>query len=272
MMRLFIFILIFIVGNFDLIGQENNYSLINYIPRAGRPHHETVPYQSDSSIIRIFKETYLDGLIQIYRHFLSDKNIYIVIDNDTLYFDNDQNIINGYKTEYFAEFEYLIVSKYNDKSLLWSKGYYLGNDINIQISSFSFELKSGSILSECRCKSSNKCVDNLTWIQFYDGQNIKRLQLYDEESQIEKDIEFYYNNKVAVIQTYYSYLEHTDSIFNKKGELIYVNKYDTYGNLITQENPFVDGILHELRESEYAWDFFYPFNHCSESLLVGSNF
>ncbi len=271
-MRLLVLIIIFIISYCNLIGEENEYSLINYIPRVGRPLHETVPYQSDTTIIKIFKETYLDGLIQIYRHFRSEKNIYIVIDNDTLYFDNEQNIINSYKTEYFEEFEYLIVSKYDDNNLLWSKGYYLGENINIQIASLSFELKTGTILSECKYKSSNKCIENLTWIQFYDGQNIKRLQLYDEETQIEKDIEFYYGNKVAVIQTYYSYLEHTDSIFNRKGELIYINQYDTYGNLINEEKPFVNSILYELRESEYAWDFFYPFNHCSESLLVGSNF
>ena len=65
---------------------------------------------------------------------------------------------------------------------------------------------------------------------------------------------------------------HTDSIFNRKGELLNVYKYDAESNLITDENPFVNSILHTLIESEFAWDYFYPFNHCSESMLIGSIF
>ncbi len=270
-MRAIGFILLFVIGNLNLIAGENGYSLVNFIPRVGKPYHETIRFQNDTS--KVYKETYLDGLIKIFRQYHSDKNIFVVIDTDTLYFDSDQNIINGFKTEYYDEFEYLILSKYNGNNLLWSKGYYLGEDIIIQNLSFTFNLKSGTVLSSCRCNSSNNSIDNLKWIQFYDGQNIKRLQFYDEQTQIEKNIEFYYpGNKVAVVQTYYNYFEHTDSIFNRKGELLNVYKYDSESNLITKDNQYVNNIIETLMDSEFAWDFFYPFNHCSESLLIGSNF
>ncbi|MFC2137152.1 hypothetical protein ACFLTE_03150 [Bacteroidota bacterium] len=265
-------ILLFVIGSINLVGGENGYSQINYIPRIGKPHHETVQIKADTSL-KAYKETYLNGLIKIYRHCQSEKNIFVVIDNDTLYFDKDQNITNGYKTEYYDEFEYLIVTKYDNEALLWSKGYYLGEDIIIQNESFKFELKTGTVLSTCRCNSSENSIDNLKWIQFYDGQNIKRLQLYDKETQIERNVEFYYpGNKVAVTQTYYNYFEHTDSIFNRKGELLNVYEYDAFSNLQSEENNLVNNILFTLIESDYAWDFFYPFNHCGESMLVGSNF
>jgi len=271
-MRAIILILLFVIGNINLFGGENGYSQINYIPRVGSPHHETVYIQTDTSL-KVFKETYLDGLITIYRHPLSEKNVFVVIDNDTLFFDNDQNITNGYKTEYYDDFEYFIVTKYNGEKLLWSKGYYLGNDIIIQSKSINFILKTGTVLSTCKCNDFENTVKNLKWIQFYDNKSIKRLQFYNEETKIERNIEFYYpGNKVAVIQTYYNYFQHTDSIFNRKGELLKVYEYDAYSNLTSEENNLVNNILDALIESEYAWDYFYPFNHCGESMLIGSAF
>ena len=265
-------LLLFVIGNINLVCGENGYSHVNYIPRVGSPHHETVYIKTDTAL-RVYKETYLEGLITIYRHPLSDKNVFVVIDNDTLFYDNDQNITNGYKTEYFDEFEYLIVTKYDGETLLWSKGYYLGEDIIIQSESFSFVLKTGTVLSSCKCNASENSIKNLKWIQFYDNRNIKRLQFFDEETSIEHNIEFYYpGNKVAVTQTYYNYFEHTDSIFNRKGELMKVYEYDAYSNLTSEENQLVNNILDALIESEYAWDYFYPFNHCGESMLIGSTF
>lgn len=271
-MRIIAFILIFVIVNGSLSGQDDGYSLINYIPRIGNVHHETLEIEHNNAIVKAYKEIYLDGLIQFYRYFRSDKNIFIVIDKDSLYFNDEQEIINGYKTEYYDEFEYLILSRYNKYNrLMWSKGYYLGKEIKINVESFTFNLKPGSILSECRCLPSENSLEDLKWIQFYDANNIKRLQLFDESTQIERNIEFYYGNKVAIYQTYYSYTEHTDSIYNRKGELLYVYKYDENSNLITKDNTIANNIIYNLIDSEFAWDFFYPFNHCSESMLIGSN-
>jgi len=262
--------ILLVICNFNLIAQEDGYSIKNYIPRVGKPYHETVVFNQNGNSFKVFKESYLDGLIQIYRHFRSDINIYIVVDSDTLFYDENQEILYGYETEFFEGFNYLIVSKNNGNKIQWSKGYYLGKDIQIQIASFDFVLKSGTVLSECRCKSSNNRLNNLSWIQFYDRNNIKRLQLYDEDTDISKNIEFYYGNKVAVIQSYISYLEHTDSIFNKKGELIIVYQYDSQNKLVSEESYYVNNLIYSLTESEFAWDYFYPFNHCPESQIGGN--
>lgn len=268
-MRLMALILLGSFPLLNLTGQISEFSQINYIPRVGKVHHETV-YMSKDSYVKIFKETYLNGFLEFHRYPDSEKFLFVIIDGDTLKFNNTNEIVNGYKTEYFDEFEYIIVSKFNESQLQWSKGIFLGKEINIETGSFYFKLKQGTVLSECRCVTNNG-LRNLRWIQFYDSKNIKRMQFFDEETQIEKNYEFYYGNKVAVIQTYFTYYEHIDSIFNHKGNLLYVYQYDSEANLISEENTVANTILHNLMETDYAWDFFYPFNHCGESMLIGSN-
>ncbi|MCG8699303.1 MAG: hypothetical protein MI922_14705 [Bacteroidales bacterium] len=239
----------------------------NKIPQVGISD-KTIVYTEPDSSAWIQIDAFNNGLITFYSfHPRTQQSFAVVNNSDTLYLDTENRITNNYKSEFYIQYNYLILSKYHENNLVHSKGYYLGEDIVLQNYNHASLVTSGQVLSDSKHGNTYNDYTDINWIQFYDSDNVRRVQLIDPNTQQYKNIEFYRGNKVGIIQTYHDGLAHIDSVFSREGELIDVYEFDANNTLISEPNRKTDRLMFMFFESEYAWDFFYPHNHTEKKHL-----